>query len=48
MAAAKKIIDEHNGAIDLIASEQGTKFVIRLSTSQAEIQASDETHGPTL
>ncbi len=46
LAAAKKIVDELNGTIEVGSSISGTTFTVRLNTSHPDLAESDETHGP--
>ncbi|NOT02894.1 MAG: FHA domain-containing protein [Phycisphaerales bacterium] len=46
LAAARKIVEEHGGTIDLQTSPKGTTFTIRLNTAPQTAADSDKTHGP--
>jgi signal transduction histidine kinase len=47
LAVAKKIVDEHDGAIDVKSEpRQGTTFTIRLPVHQGAITDPSHTHGP--
>ena len=46
LAAARKIVDELGGRIELNDSQPGAVFHIRLPTVHVELADSDKTHGP--
>ncbi len=46
LAAARQIVDEHDGRLVLKSDKSGTTFTIYLTTTRAALADSDETHGP--
>ena len=46
LAAARKIVEELSGKIEVDSSPEGTTFHIRLQTALTELADSDKTHGP--
>lgn len=46
LAAAKKIVDELNGSIEVKSTSEGTRFFVHLNAVDTKLADSDKTHGP--